>query len=182
MPRQIFFYLFPINFFFCSLELLPLWKISQFWLFIMTWDEQEHQNIPSSFMLEPFWIWTVQPSLELLAGTAEVCHGQISVKPEYNLLEAFTRKQANMLWVLLTQRHTPCSSCSIDPALWHESVLSAAMRMLSDNYSAMFHPSCCTGPPSLPLDGGAWPLPRSTHWAASGLALFVKLPSPCSGA
>lgn len=44
----------------------------------------EHQNIPSSVMLEPFCIWTAQPSLELMVGTAAACHGQISVKPEYN--------------------------------------------------------------------------------------------------
>lgn len=103
----------------------------------MTWDEQEHQNIPSSVMLEPFCIWTVQPSLEVMAGAAEVCDGQISVKPKYSLLEAFTQEQANMLWVLLTQRHTLCSNCSTDPALWHQSAPSAAMRTLSDNYSAV---------------------------------------------
>jgi len=42
-----------------------------------------------------------------------------------------------MLLVLLTQRHTLCSSCNIDPDLWRESVPSAATRMSSDNYLAM---------------------------------------------
>lgn len=83
-----------------------------------------------------------------MAGTAEVCHGQISVKPEYNLLEAFTQEQANTLRVLLTQRHTLCWSCSTDPALWHESVPSAATRTLSHNYRAMLQ---WLIPPLIPL-------------------------------
>lgn len=55
-----------------------------FWLFIMTSDEHKYQTIPSSVMLEPFCIWAVQPSPELMVGTAAVCHGQISVRPECN--------------------------------------------------------------------------------------------------
>jgi len=35
-------------------------------------------------MLELFWIWTAQPSLELMMGTAAVYSGRISEKPEYN--------------------------------------------------------------------------------------------------
>lgn len=72
---------FPVNFFlllnFCLSE-----KFLSFGFFIVKSDE--HQNIPSSVMLEPFCIWTAQPSLELMVGTAAACHGQISVKPEYN--------------------------------------------------------------------------------------------------
>lgn len=87
-------------------------------------------------MLELFWMCIAQPSLELMVGRAAACHDQISVKRKYSGLETFTYKQAEMLWVLLTRRHTLCSSCNIDPALWHEWDPSAAMRVSSDNYRA----------------------------------------------
>lgn len=50
----------------------------------MTLDEHEHQNIPSSAVLELFCIWTAQPNLELMLRTEAVYHCPISVKPEYN--------------------------------------------------------------------------------------------------
>lgn len=127
---------FPIIFF-SLLKLLSLWKKkSQFGVFVLTSDEFECENIHSSVILEPFWMCIAQPSLELMVGCAAVCCDQISVKRKYRGLETFTYRQAEMLWVLLTRRHTLCSSCNIDPALWHEWDPSAATRVSSGNYRA----------------------------------------------
>lgn len=191
MPSPDFFF-FPVllSQYVPSLELLPLWGKKYIDFGFSSWPWM-NMNIKTSIVLSYWsdWTWTAQPSLVLMVGTAATCHGQISVKSMYK--GTFSCKQAKILWMLLTRRHTLCLSCNIDPALWNEWDPSTAMRESLDNNHAMIaatkyicpalHPSCCTDPPALLLRWGYLTPSSLTHWTASGPALVVILPSPCSG-
>lgn len=175
---------------FPSLELLSLWGKKKIDFGFSSWPWM-NMNIKTSIALSYWsdWTWTAQPRLVLIVVTAAACHDQISVKPMYK--GTFSCKQPKIQWMLLTQRHTLCLSCNTDPALWNEWDPSTAMRKSLDNNHAMItvmkyvspalHPSCCTDPPGLLFRWGYLTPSSFTHWTASGPALVIILPLPCSG-
>lgn len=180
MPRQNFFNLFPVFYFvlFC----LHSWTFASLKNFSVLAFHHDLRWTETSKYPQLCYAETI-----LNLNSPEVCHGQISGKPEYSLLEALHRNKQIRCWRYSPKgiHHArvvePTQLCGMNQLLqlqWERGLITTVQHhsAWSDLSSLLLY-----RPTKLSLDGGAWPFPHSTHWAASGLAVLVEVPSPCSG-